>query len=159
MDIIKDRLNYILSKLPFKERDILFCGGVVRYITGEQDTFRDIDIIVKDDSAIYFYGVKKPPVVNLYGGTKVITDDGIEIDVWSLGHHIIPCKSFEEVENTWLLSCDAIYYNVEEDKLYCKNYNKHPLVNWSRHISDIEKDYINTKLQKFVFEVQDQYVF
>lgn len=138
-NIIQIRLEEILNLLPFPNRDILLCGGAVKYICGFKDYYNDIDVIVKND-----FVPKGEYETNIYGGFKVRN-----IDIWQLKNHIIPCKTFEEIQETWLLSCQAIYYDVEKNKLYDKYYNENLQINFNRDILPIEKKYINLKLREW----------
>ena len=88
----------------------------------------------------------------MYGGLRIKYKEK-EIDLWKLEDHIIPCKTFEEVQETWLLSNSAIYYDVANDKLYNKYYNENIQINFGREIKPIEKDYINIKLRSWNVKV------
>lgn len=138
-NIIQIRLEEILNSLPFPDRDILLCGGSVKYICGIKDYYNDIDVIVKNN-----FIPKGKYETNIYGGFKMN-----RIDIWQLKNHIIPCENFEEVQETWLLSCQAIYYDVEKNKLYDKYYNENLQINFSRNILPVEKEYINLKLREW----------
>lgn len=142
-NIIQTRLKEILSLLPFLDRDILLCGGSVKFIYGIKDYYNDIDVIVKND-----FVPKCKYETNIYGGFKIG-----KIDVWQLKNHIIPCETFEEVQETWLLSCQVIYYDVEKNKLYNKYYNENLQINFDRKISSIQKEYINLKLREWKVKI------
>lgn len=145
MNVNKKRLNEILNNLPFDNRDILLVGGVVRYITEIENDYRDIDVIVNNSFVIPNNIEYK---INMYYGIKLLYNN-MEIDVWKLKNHIIPCDNFEEIQETWRLSIDALYYDVEKDVIYDKYFDKSLKINWSNPIKDVEKEYINLKLSKF----------
>ena len=145
MNVNKKRLNEILNNLPFDNRDILLVGGVVRYITEIENDYRDIDVIVNNSFVIPNNIEYK---INMYYGIKLLYNN-IEIDIWKLKNHIIPCDSFEEIQETWRLSIDALYYDVEKNVLYDKYFDKSLKINWNNPIKDVEKKYINLKLSRF----------
>lgn len=127
----------------------LFIGGIVRYIYGIDTDFRDIDIIVPDD--FDFSKLPSDQTVNMYGGHKFVIQDK-EIDLWKLKDHIIPCKAFKDVQETWLIASDALYYHHGSNTLYEKYYRPYPVINFNRDIKDCEKTYINYKLEKIFKE-------
>lgn len=141
--IIKERLNDVLNSLPFERRDILLVGGIVRYITGIVDYYRDIDVMVHDDFEMP-YGI-----FNMYGGVKITNALNTEIDIWKLRDHIIMCSDFSQVEETWRLSWDALYYDVEKDILYDKYFDRHLAINFANPIKKVEEKYINLKLSRY----------
>lgn len=151
-EINASRLKEVLEQLPFDNKNILLCGGAVKYIFGIKDHYEDIDIIVNENFDINAINEKYILNVNMYGGLRIKYKEK-EIDLWKLEDHIIPCKTFEEVQETWLLSNSAIYYDVANDKLYNKYYNENIQINFGREIKPIEKDYINIKLRSWNVKV------
>jgi hypothetical protein len=146
MTINKNRLNKVLSYLPFYDKNILLLGGTVRYICDIQNDFRDIDLIVYNE--FQFDNIKCDCKTNIYGGRKYI-NKGKEIDIWTLGTHIIPCEIWSDVQETWRLSIDALYYHVATDTLYDKYFSRNLQINFKYSLKDSEKIYINYKLSKF----------
>lgn len=144
MEMNKKRLDEVLSYVPIDTDDFMLCGGTVRYIYGIQDTFRDVDIIVNNDFDVS--EINLPYTKNMYGGYKFL--NGKEIDVWKLKNHKIPCKNFDEVENTWLISIDAIFYHIGNHKLYNKYFSRSIKINW-QNFTEKDKEYLNLKLGRF----------
>lgn len=145
-----ERLKEVISYLDefIGTEQVLICGGAVRYLCGIDDSFRDIDVIVRDDFDLN--NLPEDQTVNRYGGHKFKIKDK-EIDLWKLKDHIIPCSNFRSVQETWLISSDALYYLIgggDQYILYDKYYKPYPEINFSREIKDCEKDYINYKLKR-----------
>lgn len=146
LNIDKVKLKDIQEKyLDFINCDYLLCGGVVRYLVGLESDFRDIDLIVTN-------GFKMPKelkyTTNMYGGFKTNKNDK-EIDIWELKNHVIPCDDFDEVQYTWLISYDAIFYRPLKDILYDKFFSKEPIkLNKDRLINNTEMNYLKMKIEK-----------
>ena len=144
----KEAIQQVVQTLIDNDIDFVIIGGYCRYIIGEEEDFKDIDIVTDTDINL-LYKLFPNAGRNLYGGLSLF---GVA-DIWDIKTNVIPVNNFRELYDAYFITYDAIMYHPRTNTWYTDHYYNNVVdINPETESRQTQPLLNALKLEKLMFE-------